>query len=88
LHHVKASVIKAKGKQRRGKGFSLLELKKAGISKQVAAKLEIPTDKNRKTGHDQNVECVKVFAAKAAEVKLKLEQKAHPLKEPKKKAKT
>jgi len=79
--------MKANGKQRLGQGFSLLELKKAGIGIQKATKLEIPTDMNRKTAHDSNVELVKAFVAKAAEAKPKIAQKAEPTKESKKKAK-
>ena len=85
---VKPCVLKGNGKQRLGQGFSLLELKKAGISLQQAARLEIPADRNRKTAHDNNVEIVKAYFAKATEAKPKLEPKTAPPKEARKKAKT
>jgi ribosomal protein L13E len=88
MRQVKPSVTKTNGKQRIGQGFSLSELKKAEISVQVAARLKIPTDRNRKTEHERNVEIVKAFAVKAAETsKAKAEQKAESAKESKKKAK-
>jgi len=88
MHQIKPSVMKGNGKQRTGQGFSLSELRKAGISVQVAARLEIRTDRNRKTEHEQNVETIKAFAAKAAEAaKAKPESKTEPPKDSKKKAK-
>jgi large subunit ribosomal protein L13e len=58
--------IAGKGvKQREGRGFSRDELKKAGTSFAQALKLGIPIDRMRRTTHDENVETVKAFLAKA-----------------------
>ncbi len=82
MHHIKPKINKRDGKQRKGKGFSTEELKKSGINKTEAKKLEIPVDKRRKTAHDQNIEAVKAYAEKK-----KLESKPKQKPQPKKKAK-
>ena len=46
---------------RRGKGFSLGELEKAGISVSLAKRLGIYIDKRRKSIHDWNVEALRDF---------------------------
>ena len=46
---------------RKGKGFSIGEIKAAGINITVAAKLGIPVDKRRKTIHEKNVETLKKY---------------------------
>jgi large subunit ribosomal protein L13e len=75
MHHIKPVIVKPDGKQRSGRGFSLEELKKAGLNPAEARKLEIPIDKRRKTAHDQNVETIKAYAEKKkAEVKPKKKQ--------------
>jgi hypothetical protein len=40
---------------RKGRGFSLKELEKAGLTKAIAKKLKIPIDTRRKTAHDANI---------------------------------
>lgn len=70
-------VLKAREKQRDGKGFSREELKKAGTNMTEALKLRIPLDPRRKTAHEENIEAVKAFVAQK-----KAEQK--PKKKPKK----
>ncbi len=50
-------------KTRVGKGFSLEELKQAGINATIARKLKIPVDKRRRTCHPENVELLKQFLA-------------------------
>ena len=83
MHHTKPVIFKPDGKQRNGRGFSLEELKKAGLNPAEARKLEIPVDKRRKTAHDQNVEVIKAYAVKKkAEVKPK--KKLQPEKKAKK----
>jgi large subunit ribosomal protein L13e len=84
MHHIKPEVAKSNGKLRKGKGFSIEELKKAGINRAEAKKLEIPVDKRRRTAHDQNVKAVKAFAKKA---KVKAKPKSQPKPEKEKKAK-
>ncbi|MCC6013359.1 MAG: 60S ribosomal protein L13 [Candidatus Verstraetearchaeota archaeon] len=46
-------------KKREGRGFSLLELKAAGISEKEAKKLGIRIDKRRRSCHQENVELLK-----------------------------
>lgn len=58
---ITAKILKPDGKQRRGKGFSREELKKAGTNFKAALKLGIPIDLKRKTAHDENVEALKTF---------------------------
>ena len=44
---------------RRGRGFSLGEIRKAGLSLHEAKMLRIPIDKRRRTIHPQNVKRLK-----------------------------
>ena len=75
MHHIKP-VVNKKGGKRAGKGFSIKELEKAGLTPAEAKKLKIPVDKRRETVHDQNVKAVKVYAEKRkAEAKPKKPQK-------------
>ncbi len=90
MHHMKAVITKQNGKQSIGRGFSLNELKEAGLNKQDAKKIGIPLDIKRKSLHDENVACIKAHAEKA-----KAEAAAKPKPEtpvaetkPKKKAKS
>lgn len=79
MHHVKPIVDKADGKQRSGRGFSLDELKKAGLNPAEAKRLKIPVDKRRKTAHDKNVKAVKAYAEKEkAKVAAKPKRKTQP----------
>lgn len=84
MHHIKPKILKPGGKQRSGRGFSLEELKKAGLNPIQAKKLEIPVDSRRKTAHNQNVEAIKAYAeTKKAEAKPKPKPKPQPKKKPK-----
>ena len=86
MHHIKPIILKPNGKQREGRGFSLEELKKAGLNKTEATRIGIPTDPRRKTAHDENVEAIKAYAEKKkAEAKPK---KPKPEPETKKKPKS
>ncbi len=49
---------------RRGRGFSIGELRQAGISISEARKLGIRIDKRRKSIHEENVQALKEFLAK------------------------
>ncbi len=85
MQHIKPKILKPDGKQRSGRGFSLEELKKAGLNPAEAKRLEIPVDRRRKTAHDQNVEAIKAYAEKKkAEAKPKPKPKPQPKKKPKK----
>ena len=86
MHHIKPEILTPSGKQRSGKGFSLEELKKTGLNKAEAKKLEIPVDIRRRTAHNQNVKALKAYSEKKkAEAKPK--PKPEPKAQPKKKAK-
>jgi ribosomal protein L13E len=90
MHHITAVITKQNGKQSLGKGFSLNELKEAGLNKQDAKKIGIPLDIKRKSLHEENVATLKAHAEKAkaeAAAKLKPEKPAAETK-PKKKAKS
>jgi ribosomal protein L13E len=63
MHHVKPKILKPDGKQRDGKGFSLNELKEAGLNRADAKRLKIPVDPRRKTAHPENIETIKAHAA-------------------------
>ncbi len=60
---VKTPRLISKGKTtpkwRKGRGFSLPELKEAGITLDVAKKLRIYVDKRRRSKHKENVEYLK-----------------------------
>ncbi len=89
MHHIKPLIQKSGGKQRVGKGFSIEELKKSGLNKADAKKLEIRVDPRRKTAHDANISELKAFAEKQkAQVrpvpKPKLKQLEKGKKKPKK----
>jgi large subunit ribosomal protein L13e len=58
---VRPKVFKKGGKQRRGRGFSREELKKAGLDPGEALRYHIPADLRRRTAHEENVETVKTF---------------------------
>lgn len=46
-------------KRREGRGFSLPEIKEAGITVDIAKKLKIYIDKRRRSKHKENVELLK-----------------------------
>ena len=81
MQKIEATVTKRNGRKSTSRGFSLTELKKAGLTKQDAKQMGIPLDVKRKSAHDENVETLKVHAEKA---KAKAKPKAKP-KEPKRK---
>jgi len=51
---------------RAGRGFSLNELKEAGITIDVAKRLGIPVDKRRRSSRGENVEVLKELLRKAS----------------------
>ncbi|HID80460.1 MAG TPA: 50S ribosomal protein L13e [Ignisphaera sp.] len=51
-----------------GRGFSLGELKEAGISEAIARDLGIPIDKRRRSVHEWNVKALKEFMAKVQDL--------------------
>lgn len=57
----RSKVFKKHGERRFGKGFSLSELKNAGMNFKEAKELGIPTDPRRRTVHEENIEIIKVF---------------------------
>lgn len=64
MHHIKPTVNKRNGKQKEGQGFSLNELREAGISKQDAQKMKLRIDSLRKSCHAENVETIKAHKPK------------------------
>ncbi|MEM4701123.1 MAG: ribosomal protein L13e [Candidatus Bathyarchaeia archaeon] len=83
MEALKPLVFKKGGKQRLGKGFSLNELKKAGLNPKKALKLGIPIDVRRRTMHEENVEKLKrLLEAKQQEETQK--QKSKPEEKPEK----
>jgi large subunit ribosomal protein L13e len=85
VHKIKAVIARKFGKQREGRGFSREELKKACVNPQEAARLKLPSDRRRKTVHQENVETIKSIVAKA---KAEKKPKPKPQHELKKKAKS
>ncbi|MCW3984596.1 MAG: ribosomal protein L13e [Candidatus Bathyarchaeota archaeon] len=65
MHHIKPTIVSQKGKQKQGKGFSINELKAAGISKQQAQRAGLPVDVRRKSEHEENVAAIKAHAKKS-----------------------
>ena len=89
MHHMKIVITKQNGKQSEGKGFSLNELAKAGLTKQDAKKIGVRLDIKRKSTHDENVETIKAHAQHAKEQAAKPEApKTEPTEKPKKKTKS
>jgi large subunit ribosomal protein L13e len=64
MHHIKPTITNQKGKPRNGKGFSINELKAAGVSKQQAQQAGLPVDVRRKSEHEENVSAIKAHAKK------------------------
>lgn len=58
---LKPIVQKRGGEQRPGKGFSIGELKKAGLNLKQALKMGIPADSRRRTIHEENVKALKDY---------------------------
>jgi len=88
MHHIKATIIRQNGRKAESRGFSLSELKNAGLTKQDAMKIGIPLDTKRKSAHDENVETLKSHAEKAkAEAKPKEPEAAAQPEEKKRKKK-
>ena len=90
MHHIKAVITKQNGKQSTGRGFSLSELAKAGLTRQDAKKIGIPLDVKRKSAHDENIQTLNEHAEKAktqTQAKPK-PTKTEPTEKPKKKAKS
>ena len=56
-------VVKKPEGERRGRGFSLRELREAGIPLSLAKRLGIAVDRRRKSLHEKNVEELKRIAA-------------------------
>jgi ribosomal protein L13E len=84
MHHIRPKILKPNGRQRSGRGFSPGELKKAGLNKAEATRLEIPVDLRRKTAHDENIQAIKAYVKKKkAETKPKPKPKPEPKKKPK-----
>lgn len=91
MPQIKAIVTNRSGRKVESRGFSLTELKNAGLTKQDAKKIGIPLDIKRKSAHDENVETLKKHAEEAkAEAKPKEPEPATEAegKKPKKKAKS
>jgi hypothetical protein len=57
-------MVGGKHKTRKGRGFSLSELKQAGIPLSQAVSLGLMTDLRRSSTHQQNVDTLKALAAK------------------------
>ncbi len=75
---MRPKIIREQGKQRDGRGFSRMELKKSGLNLQEAVRMKLSLDQRRKTAHEHNIEAIKAFV-----VKMKAEAKPKPKPEPK-----
>ncbi len=87
MQHIKPKILNPNGKQRFGRGFSVGELKKAGLDSAEAKRLKIPVDRRRKTAYDQNVEAIKVYAEKK-KTEAKFKPNPQPKSQSKKKSKS
>ncbi len=61
MEKLRPMVFKRGGKKRAGKGFSVGELKEAGLCLKRALKLGLPVDPRRRTIHEENVKLLKNF---------------------------
>ncbi len=82
MHHVKPRILKPNDNQRNGRGFSSNELRKAGLNRADARRMQLPVDLRRKTTHDENVEIITEHSKK---IKSEIKPKSKP--EPKNAAK-
>jgi hypothetical protein len=64
-------IIDNVGRVREGKGFSVDELKAAGVSPGEAKKLGIPYDNRRRSSYEGNVEILKEYIEEAKKAGLK-----------------
>lgn len=62
--NIKRPLVKTGMKTREGRGYSLNELKAAGLSLLDAKRIGIFLDKRRKTTHSENVEYLKTIELK------------------------
>ncbi|KYH38048.1 MAG: 50S ribosomal protein L13 [Candidatus Bathyarchaeota archaeon B23] len=60
-------MVKRGRKTRVGRGFSLGELKEAGITPDEARRLGVPVDSRRRSTHPENVEMLREWIARARE---------------------
>jgi ribosomal protein L13E len=60
---IEPRVFDSDKKQRRGRGFSREEIRRAGLTPRQALKHGVIVDYKRKTGHDENVEALKALSA-------------------------
>ncbi len=88
MHHIKAVITKQNGKKRQSRGFSLYELKEAGLNKQDAKKIGIPLDIKRKSTHAENIATLKAHAKDAKTETKPKTPKTETTETPKKKAKS
>jgi len=88
MQKIKATVTKRNGRKSTSRGFSLMELRKAGLTRQDAKKMGVPLDVKRKSAHNENVETLRAHAEKAKPKAKPKEPERKPTEKPKKKAKS
>ena len=66
-----------------GRGFSIAELKEAGLDARTARKHGVPTDVWRDTKYEQNVEQLKAIAKSVKESRKEEKKKTEPSAKPK-----
>ena len=71
------------GGSRVGRGFSMAELKEAGLDARTARKHGVPTDVWRDTKYEQNVEQLKTIAKSVKESRKAEKKKTEPTVKPK-----
>jgi large subunit ribosomal protein L13e len=72
-----APIVKRGLKIRAGKGFSILELKEAGISAGEAKHLSIPFDPRRNTSYTENVEALTKWSKQAKDYGYRVSKPKH-----------
>jgi hypothetical protein len=86
---IEPKVLDPSQRQRRGRGFSREEIKKAGLTPQQALKHGLIVDYKRKTGHEENVEALKaLMASETAATRAEPERKIATSVKPKRKVAT
>ena len=65
-------VVKRGSKVKAGKGFSLGEVREAGLNAGEARRLGVPVDQRRSTSYPENVESLKEWVEKAREEGLRV----------------
>jgi len=82
LERLISPIVKRGRKTRAGRGFSLGELKEAGVTPDEARRLGVPVDPRRRSTHPENVEMLKEWITRAREEGIRVSKPKQETKPP------